>query len=104
MLARGPEWDAGWQPDVSRSLLATPGPWVKAVRRVAEDIAVEYKMEKSCARPGVLVTHSVTGQGTTHLRLTALAVVAGRRRAGELASSTKCLFICGSKRSVCLLM
>ena len=50
--AREPEWDAGWQPDVSRSLLATPGPWLKAVRRVAEDIAVEYKIEKSCARPG----------------------------------------------------
>ena len=51
----------------------------------------------------MLVTHTVTDQSTTHLRLTALAGLAGRRRAGKLTSSIECLFICGSKRSVCSL-
>ena len=50
--AREPEWDAGWQPGVSRSLLATPGPWFDAVRCVAEDIAEGYKIDKRCVRPG----------------------------------------------------
>ena len=51
-----PEWDAGWKPDASRSLLASRGPWFDKVRGVAEDIAVEYKIEKSCARPGETVS------------------------------------------------
>ena len=46
-----PEWDAGWKPDASRSLLATRGrkggPWYDKVREVAEDIAVEYKVVKN---------------------------------------------------------
>ena len=50
--AREPEWDARWKPDVSRSLLATRGPWFDAVRCVAEGIAEGYKIDKNSVRPG----------------------------------------------------
>ena len=75
--AREPEWEAGWQPDVSRSLLATPGPWFNAVRRVAEDIAEGYKIDKSCVRPGETASQRSSKFGSIYCQAKASEYASG---------------------------